>query len=50
MKKQNKDNVILIRVTKEDKDIIEARLKANNFSSISEYGRLMMLKGTLEIK
>lgn len=41
---------ILIKVSKEEKEQITQRAKENGFASISEFIRIMTLKGKLEIK
>jgi hypothetical protein len=50
MKNTKEKTGILIMVTLEEKTIIESRAKENGFNSVSEYIRVLSLKGTVVIK
>ena len=50
MKNTQKKTGLLIMVTKEEKNNIEAKAKNNGFNSVSEYIRVLALNGTMVIK
>jgi uncharacterized protein (DUF1778 family) len=49
MRRENKTETIILKATKKEKDLIEARALENNFQSVSEFIRVLALKGKLEI-
>lgn len=50
MKNTKEKSGILVMVSKEEKENIEKRAKENGFTSVSEYIRVMSLKGTVVVK
>ena len=50
MIRENKTETIIIKTTKKEKEMIELRAIENNFQSVSEFIRVLVLKGKLEIK
>ena len=47
---ENKTTQIIIRLSEQEKKDIEQKAKDHGFRFVAEFVRVMMIKGTLEIK